>query len=84
MSRIGGGVGYVDIADNVGGHGTLPDICARNLPETDGLEFHMIEPRSHLAQLTRQVSSVDSYFNVKRKRTAAHRLAYGLPHVPCR
>jgi hypothetical protein len=41
------------------------DICARNLPETDGLEFHMIEPRSHLAQLTGQVSSVDSYFNVK-------------------
>jgi hypothetical protein len=42
------------------------DICARNLPETDGLEFHMIEPRSHLAQLMGQVSGVESYFdNVK-------------------
>ena len=38
------------------------DICARNLPETDGLEFHMIEPSSHLAQLMGQVSGVDSYF----------------------
>jgi hypothetical protein len=37
-------------------------ICAPNLPETDGLEFHMIEPRPHLAQLAGQVSGVDSYF----------------------
>jgi hypothetical protein len=27
------------------------DICARNLSETDNLEFHVIEPCSHLAQL---------------------------------
>ena len=42
------------------------DIRARNLPEADGLEFHLIEPGSHLAQLTGQVSGVDGYFdNVK-------------------
>ena len=27
------------------------DICGRNLSETDHLDFHVIEPRSHLAQL---------------------------------
>jgi hypothetical protein len=42
------------------------DICARNVPETDGLEFHMIEPRSHLAQLMGQASMFHSDFdNVK-------------------
>jgi|SRR4051812_31246701 hypothetical protein len=40
-----------------------PDICTGNLPETDGLEFHMIEPGSHLTQLMGQVSSVNSYFD---------------------
>jgi hypothetical protein len=39
------------------------DICARNLPETDNLKFHMIEPRSHLAQLMGQVSGLDRYFD---------------------
>jgi hypothetical protein len=38
------------------------DICAWNLPEADGLEFHVIEPGSHLAQLKSQVSA-DRYFN---------------------
>src|SRR5438045_9740621 len=48
------------------------DIGARNLPETNGLEFHMIEPRSHLTQLLGQVSSADSYFDyVKHARSSA-------------
>jgi len=42
------------------------NICARNLPETDGLGFHMIEPSPHLAQLVSQIPGIDSYFdNVK-------------------
>jgi hypothetical protein len=44
------------------------NICARKLPETNGLELHMIEPRSHLAQLVGQFSSLYSYFsNVKHE-----------------
>jgi len=39
------------------------DICARNLSETDDLEFHVIEPRSHLAQLMGEVFRLDSYFD---------------------
>jgi len=44
------------------------NICTRNLPKTNGLELHMIEPRSHLAQLVGQFSSLYSYFdNVKHE-----------------
>jgi hypothetical protein len=33
------------------------------LPETDGLEFHMVEPGPHLAQLAGQIPGIDSYFD---------------------
>src|SRR5690242_97489 len=39
------------------------DIRAGDLPETDGLEFHMVEPGSHLAQLAGQIPGIDSYFD---------------------
>ena len=44
------------------------NICTRNFPKTNGLEPHMIEPGSHLAQLVSQFSGLYSYFdNVKHE-----------------
>jgi hypothetical protein len=44
------------------------NVCARNLPETNGVVLHVIKPRSHLAQFVGQFSSLYSYFdNVKHE-----------------
>ena len=39
------------------------DIRVRDLPETDGLEPHVIEPCPHLAQFMGQVCGIDHYFD---------------------
>jgi len=46
------------------------------LPETNGLELQMIEPRSHLPKLVGQFSSLYSYFdNVKHEPSPLLRVA---------
>jgi hypothetical protein len=48
------------------------ETCAWNLPETEGLEFHMVKPNPHLAQLMGKVFGLDSHLdNVKHRPSSS-------------